>query len=151
MEDFTVLQAAFRWSKPHRGRKGRHLQVCVEEKAVWKGHVWRSTQHNCTRLIRMANIMLYSTCSKKNQSSDWPFNNSAVWVLGNGRSFFWGCFKQHPLSTLDVSPTESCETMQSRDCSYLYFIGKRVKGIFSAKMQWQFEMFRCESKTKVKS
>lgn len=134
MEDFTVLQVAFRWRKPHRVRKGRCLRVCAEDNAVWKGHVWRSSQHNCTWSIKMANIMLYSTCcQKKNkkprkQRSDWPFNNNAVWVLGNGRSFSEDVSSNTcslPLISLRQNPAQ---TMQSRDRFYLCSSGKRTTG-----------------------
>lgn len=155
MEDFTGLQVTFRWRKPHRVRKGRCLRVCAEDNAVWKGHVWRSSQHNCTWSIKMANIMLYSTCcqkKKKKKTALWlTFQQQCRLSARKWQIIFWGCFKQHLLSTLDLSPTES-RPNNAEPWSFLSLLQwKKNNGISSANMQWQFEMFRWESKAKVKS
>lgn len=80
----------------------------------------------------------------KKQHSDWPFNNSAVWVLGNGRSFSEDVSSNSCSLPLISLRQNHAQTMQSRDRFYLYFSGKRWTGFLFCKYAmaiWNVQMW----------
>lgn len=66
-QKFTIHVS--RWSQPQQIREGSpsssYLQVCVRD--CMKRAQMTSWLHNCTQLIKMADIMLLSTCIQKTE------------------------------------------------------------------------------------